>query len=233
MRILPRVLVVMIMFFVTFLLIRHVKIVSEAEDFDKSLLIKYYFWILSFAITTALVTCIALLPLFGEFTGNVFFNPNEKIERNPHADAMARLAAGDVEGAIEEYRAVFEDDPQDLHAASEVIRLFCEKLHQPEPAADFLVEALSYEDRTQEEIAFLSQRLVDVCRHYLHDGIRARAILIRIAEDMPESREAANAIHRLQEIDRIMNQDIYYSQALRAEKSANPEGTGLEQKPGA
>ena len=52
---------------------------------------------------------------------------------------------------------------------------------------------------------------MDVCWNYLHDGIRARAILIKIAEDMPGTREGANALHRLQEIDRLMNMPVYTS----------------------
>ena len=208
MRFLPRVLVVVILLVAMFLLIRHVKVLAAAEEPEMSQLVTYYISILALAAVTAVVSCVSLLPLLGEFMGNVMFAPTQQIERSPHHDALARLAAGDFQGAIDEYRAVFEDDPQDLHAASEIVRLYCEKLNAFEPAEDFLVEALSYE-RTPEEVSFLSQRLVDVCWNYQKDGIRARAILIKIAEDMPETREAANALHRLQEIDRMMNQDVY------------------------
>ena len=85
------------------------------------------------------------------------------------------------------------------------------------------MEALSYPDRTPEQTAFLSQRQVDVCWNYQHDGIRARAILIKIAEDMPETREAANAMHRLQEIERAINEQAYLSeQAPVAQEGSVP-----------
>lgn len=209
MRLIPRVLAVVVMLAAMFLLIHHVKVLTAADEMEMSDLVTYYICIIGLAVVTAIVSCVSLLPLLGEFAGSFMFNPDEKIERSPHHDAMALLAAGDFQGAVDEYRVVFEDDPDDLHAASEVVRLYCEKLNQPDPAADFLVEALSYADRSPEDSAFLSQRLVDVCWHFQHDGIRARAILIKIAEDMPETREGANALHRLQEIDRIMNQDVY------------------------
>ena len=226
MRLLPRVLIVVILLVAMFLLIRHVKALAAAEEMEMSLLVSYYISILGLAAVTAVVSCVSLLPLLGEFVGNVVFTPNHQLERNPHHDALARLAAGDFQGAIDEYRAVFEEDPEDLHAASEVARIYCEKLNAPEPAEDFLVEALSYEDRTPEDVAFLSQRLVDVCWNYQRDGIRARAILIKIAEDLPETREAANAMHRLQEIDRVMNQDVYLShEAAPAEPVPAPVET--------
>jgi len=231
MRLIPRVLAVASMLAVMFLLIRHVKVLAANEEVEMSKLVTYYICILGLAAVTALVSCVSLLPLLGEFAGNVMFTPNEQIERSPHHDALAKLAAGDFQGAIDAYRAVFEDDPRDLHAASELVRLYCEKLHEFEPAEDFLVEALSYEDRSPEESAFLSQRLVDVCWNFQKDGVRARAILIKIAEDMPETRQAANALHRLQEIDRMMNQEVYLAQqdptgAQPAEMEALPEESG-------
>jgi len=230
MRVFPRVLAVVIMLAAMFLLIRHVKELTAVEDVEMSQLVVYYVSILGLAAVTALVSCVSLLPLLGEFAGNFMFTPNEKIERSPHHDAMAKLAAGDFQGAIDEYRAVFEDDPEDLHAASEVVRLYCEKLNEPDPAADFLVGALSYAERPPEDAAFLSQRLVDVCWHHQHDGIRARAILIKIAEDMPETREGANALHRLQEIDRIMNQEVYLGTEATSE-APDPTPTVAEPAP--
>ena len=226
MRLLPRVLAVVIMLVAMFLLIRQTKVLAAAEEPDMARLVTYYIGILGLAAVTAVVSCVSLLPLLGEFMGNVMFTPNQQIERSPHHDALAKLAAGDFQGAIDEYKAVFEDDPQDIHAASEVVRLYCEKLHETEPAEDFLVEALSYEERTPEEKSFLSQRLVDVCWNYQRDGIRARAILIKIAEEMPETREAANAIHRLQEIDRVMNQDVYLAQETTGEATTEAETAG-------
>jgi len=211
MRILPRVFVVALLLAGMFLLIEHVRELQEA-GIETSKLVTFYFAILGLAVVTALIFCVTMLPLLGEFVGNFMFTPSEKIERSPHADALAKLAAGDFLAAVEEYRDVFQDNPQDTHAASEIVRLYCDKLEDPDSAADFLAQALSYSDRTPEEIAFLTERMVDVCWIYQHDAIRARALLIKIAEDMPETREAANALHRLQEIDRILNESAFLAQ---------------------
>ena len=142
MRIFPRVLLVVLMVAGMYLLIQHVR--SFPENVEMSKLVSYYIGILGLAAVTAVISCISLLPLVGELAGNFLFTPNEKIERSPHADALAKLAAGDFEGAIEAYRKVFEEDPQDTHAATEIVRLYCEKLGQPEPASDFLVDCLLY-----------------------------------------------------------------------------------------
>ena len=215
MRILPRVLLVALMIAGMYLLFQHVR--SFPEDVEWSKLVKYYIAIMGMAAVTALVSCVSLLPLMGELAGNFLFTPSQEVERSPHADALAKLAAGDFEAAVAEYRKVFDDDPQDTHAASEIVRLYCDKLDQPEAASDFLVEAISVGERTPEEWAYLSERMVDVCWLKQHDGMRARAILTQIAEQMPETRQAANALHRLQEIERTLNEEAYLaSQAAQA-----------------
>ncbi|MDD5350752.1 MAG: tripartite tricarboxylate transporter TctB family protein [Chthoniobacteraceae bacterium] len=230
MRILPRVLLVGLMIAGMYLLIEHVR--SFPEDVEWSKLVKYYIAIMSMAAVTALVTCVSLLPLLGEFAGSFLFTPNQKIERSPHADALAKLAAGDFEGAVEEYRKVFEEDPQDTHAASEIVRLYCDKLGQPEPASDFLVEALSMGERTPEERAFLQERMVDVCWLHQHDGVRARAILSQIMAEMPETRQSANAMHRLQEIERILSEEEYRAaQAAQLAGTESAEGQEAEPQP--
>ena len=212
MRIIPRLLLVAALLAVMFYFIehlRHLQAIADAvgEELDMSKRATYYFIIIGLGAVTAVITCVSLLPMLGEFIGGFLFHPNIKIERSPHAEALAKLAAGDFEGAIAEYKSVVDDDPKDMHAVSEVVRLYCEKLNKPEPAEDFLVEVLSMADWEPAEKAFLSQRLVDVSWTYHRDVNRARAILIKIAEDMPETREAANALHRLQEIERVFNEE--------------------------
>ena len=224
MRLFPRLILVVIMLTAVYWFFEFIKeMQSTAGENGDPHLMSYWAAFMGLAVVTAVVTAVVMLPLLGEFAGSFIFTPNQKIERSPHADALSKLATGDFQGAIDEYKSVFEDNPEDTHAASEIVRLYCEKLNEPEPASDFLVEALSYPDRTPEQTAFLSQRQVDVCWNYQHDGIRARAILIKIAEDMPETREAANAMHRLQEIERAINEQAYLSeQAPVAQEGSVP-----------
>lgn len=151
--------------------------------------------------------CVALyvLPAIGEKVGGLFFNPDEEIEKDVHSEAMARIAQGDYEGAVEAYRKVYEDDPTDTLSLSEMAKLYCEKLGDAEAGARVLEEALGNE-WTPKDGAFLAERLVDVRWNYQRDGLAARALLIEIAETMPDTKHAANAQHRLREIERVMEE---------------------------
>ncbi len=142
-----------------------------------------------------------VMPAIGEAIGGFFFSPNEKIEKSPHADALVAIAHGDYEKAVQEYLKAFGDDPHDTHALSEVARLECEQLGNPETAADILEQALERE-WTPEDAAFLTSRLVDVYWKYQHKVREARALLMQIIENMPETKHSANAQHKLQEIER-------------------------------
>ena len=231
MRLIPRLLAVALMLGAMFFLIQHLKDLQAQGEVEMSSLVAYYVGIMGLGAATALVTCISLLPLLGEFAGNFLFSPNIQIERSPHADALAKVAAGDFEAAVEEYKSVVDDNPKDTHAINEVVRLYCEKLGQPEPASDFLLEVLSYDDWTPEERAFLSERMVDVCWDHQRDAVRARAILMKIAEDMPETREAANALHRLQAIERKIEEETYLAAQAAAQGDAETSAEGESAEP--
>jgi hypothetical protein len=80
-------------------------------------------------------------------------------------------------------------------------RIQCEKLSDPDSAADLLEGALA-RDLLPEDAAFLCSRLADVYWDHQHDIVRARELLMRVIEAMPGTRHAANAGHRLQVIER-------------------------------
>jgi len=157
------------------------------------------FVVLGAGIAILFVTTI--LPAIVESMTNLFFNPNEKIEKDPHSDAISAVARGDFEEAIEAYRMIYEEDPNDTLALSESAKIYCEHLNDPAAAAELIEEALKKE-WPPEGVAFLSSRLVDVYWKYQHDGASARALLLQIIELLPNTRHAANASHRLQEIDK-------------------------------
>ncbi len=151
-----------------------------------------------------------VLPTIGEKFGGLFFNPDEEIEKDVHAEAIVLIAKGDYQGAVEAYRAVYEEDPADTLALSEIVKLYCDKLGDPEAGARVLEEALENE-WTPEAGAFLAERLVDVRWHYQRDAIIARALLIQIAETMPDTKYAANAQHRLREIERVVEEGVRHA----------------------
>ncbi|XHR27989.1 MAG: hypothetical protein ACFUZC_18925 [Chthoniobacteraceae bacterium] len=220
MRVFPRLLVIGLLWGGIYYLFQHVKGMQSAEDVDNATLSSYYMGIVLAGLVSAIISGILLLPVLGEFMGNVIFSPSVEIEKSPHSAALAKLAVGDYEGAVEAYKEVFDDDPKDMHAANEIVRLYCEKLGTPEPASDFLVGVLSASDLTPEERAFFSERFVDICWGVQRDAVRANAILSKIVEEMPETREAANATHRMAEIERQAQEEAYLAAQQQQESEA-------------
>jgi tetratricopeptide (TPR) repeat protein len=143
-----------------------------------------------------------IVPVIGSSMGGFFFNPGTEIEHDPHSDAIAKLAQGDPEGAIEVYEAILESDPSDTLALSEIARICCRDLGDTPRAAAVIEQALEKE-WPHEQSSFLGNRLADI---YLlqRDPVRARQVIILIAETMEGTRYAANAQHRLREIDRAL-----------------------------
>jgi tetratricopeptide (TPR) repeat protein len=184
-----------------FVLFHYARLAHNNPDAAPSQILGLFCGIVLLGVVAAILFVTTILPAIVESMTNLFFNPDEKAEKDPHSDAISAVARGDYEGAIEAYRAIYENDPTDTLALSESAKIYCEHLENPAAAAELLEEALKKE-WPPEGVAFLSTRLVDVYWKYQHDGPSARALLLQIMELMPETRHAANATHRLQEIDK-------------------------------
>jgi tetratricopeptide (TPR) repeat protein len=203
MRNFTRGLIILGLLWLEIVLFQQVHHVSNSPDGDDTKVIVLFLAIIFLAIVIGGIVAIAIIPAIGETVGNFFFNPNQQIEKSPHSDALAKIAQGDYEGAIGEYRKNLAENPDDMHALSEIIHLYCDKLHDHDAAEQFLEESLKNE-WPPEQGAFLASRLVDVYWNHKHDAARARHVLMQIAETMPDTKHAANAVHRLHEIDRAL-----------------------------
>jgi tetratricopeptide (TPR) repeat protein len=138
---------------------------------------------------TFVVTC---MPGIAEWFGNLFFNPDEEIERSPHVDALAAVQKGDYAGAVKAFKEAWEADHGDEMALEQINMLCCEKLDDPEAAAAFYQVALS-QDLTEEEAANVRLQLANVYARRLAEPARARELLVQITEEMPNTRYAAKA----------------------------------------
>jgi tetratricopeptide (TPR) repeat protein len=177
--------------------------IRDSENPDNTTLLLLFLGIVVIAIVIGTIFALFVVPAIGEFVGNFFFNPNQEIEKSPHSAAMAKIAQGDYEGAVEEYKKTLEETPDDTHALSEIIHLYCDKLHNHDAAELFMEDALQKE-WPPEQGAFLASRLVDIYWIHKHDAARARHVLNQIVDTMPDTKYAANAAHRLHEIDRAL-----------------------------
>jgi tetratricopeptide (TPR) repeat protein len=176
----------------------------------------------------ALVLTIMIVPALGQRAGAFFFNPGGEIEHDPHMGAIARLAQGDPEGAIADYEEILEKDPSDTLALSEIARICCRDLGDTARAAIVIERALE-EEWPHDQSSFLANRLADIYL-FQDDRLRARQILIEIASTMDGTKYAANALHRLHEIDRSIEAGVRapaFQEAL--EESPAPEAAQPEE----
>ena len=175
---------------------------SHLDNPDKSKILLLFLGAALDCIILAVIVGFMLVNGISLGIGSFFFNPGGEIEHDPHADAIARVAQGDPEGAIEVYLEILAKDPTDTLALSEIARICCRDLGDTARAATLLERALD-DEWPQEQSSFLANRLADI---YLlqDDPIRARNVVIQIAESMDGTKYAANAQHRLHEIDRAL-----------------------------
>ena len=199
--IIVRLLIVAPLCWLMWLLFEHTR-ASQGVDPDGSNLVLGYLGIVGLGVIIGGIVSMSIIPAIGDVVGDLLYNSPEQAPKNPHAPAIAKINGGDFEGAVEAFRAVLQENPEDTMAASEAARLLCEKLGRPEEAATFLEEQIEEGAFTNDQLAFLSERLVDVYWHHMRDAVRARAILVQLAEQFPDTRHSANAYHRLLEIER-------------------------------
>ena len=176
---------------------------KKGEHADMSKVTLYFGGVVLVGGVAGILVVTVVMPAVGDAIGNLFFSPNQQIEKNPHADAMSAIARGDYEAAVQGYLKAFEADPHDTLALSEMAKIECEQLGNPEAAADVLEQALGRE-WTPEDAAFLTSRLADVYWKYQHNARDARSLLMQIIETMPDTKNSANAQHKLQEIERAL-----------------------------
>ena len=196
-----RTLIALLLFGLAALCLQQAKALQLNPDPDSTKVVFLFIGVLfSGAIGAGLLVSV-FLPWLGDGVGNFFFNPNQRSEPHPHARALAAVARGDYAAAAAEYQRVAAETPEDTLAVSEASRLYCEKLHDCDAAAALLEEALS-RDWLPEDAAFLSLRLADVYWTHQRDAPRAREMLMQVMNLLPGTKHAANAGHKLQEMER-------------------------------
>lgn len=191
---------------------------------DPTKILLYFLGLIGVGLAAGILIVLTLLPAIGDQVGSFFFNPNQKLEKDPHSKALSAIAVGNYEQATEEYKKIVINSPHDTHAISEIIRIQCDLLHTPQEAADYLSERLE-EDRPSDEVAFLANRLVDVYWNHLQDYDRSIAILTQLQENFQETKHAANATHRLRDIQEAWLLAQQQTTSLPPDETLPPENT--------
>ncbi len=168
--------------------------------------------ILGLAVVVGFFFVIVILPKFGDAVGTVMYSSGEEVAPDESMKAAAKMAAGDYEGAIEEFKNLLQGKPDDVHAISEIAKTYADKLHEPDKALGFLNEQIQSQEWTPDNAAFLLFRFFDIQAH-MHDFEAARATLEHIIGTFPDTRHSANARHKITELQEA---EFKHLQAARA-----------------
>lgn len=150
-----------------------------------------------------ILVVIYVLPMFVDRMGEELMGSTAEVDADPLAEVKEAVAEEDYPEAIRLYREIWKADPSQRFPMVEVARLQREKLESPAVAVMTLREALEGHDWKEDDAAFLMFRMAEIYEEDLEDKAGQVEILKKAVEDLPGSRHAANASHKLRELGSI------------------------------
>lgn len=144
-----------------------------------------------------------VVPWIGDRLSNLFYAPEEDAEEDPRAPAMALLAQGEYEAAVQELQKLAKQLSGDRFPVVEIAKIYEEKLHQPELAIATYQKAITLGDQEwrENDLAFFKFRLADLSVEVHQDFAKAKELLEQVIIDFPDTRNSANATHKLRELE--------------------------------
>jgi hypothetical protein len=153
-------------------------------------------------ISLGVLLVMYVVPAIANSAGNFFYSAPEKADSNLGAAAVSKLAQGDFEGAIDEYKKLIEDTPTDRFPVVEVSKIYVDRMGDIDGGIAFLEDSLNEKEWPIDDAAFLMFRIVDIEMTHRQDLPRAQELLTIITTEFADTRHAANAQHKLNEISR-------------------------------
>ena len=141
-----------------------------------------------------------ILPEIGDRIGAFFYTPPEMIQPDERQKAMAKIAQGDYEGAIDLFKKVAKNEPEDRFPIVEIAKIQVEQFNNPDAAIETLVTALAREGWRDNDSAFFHFRVAEIYLEDKKEPEKAREIYQEVIEKFPETRHSANATHKLHEL---------------------------------
>ena len=198
----------------------------EGQQAARNLTLAAYF--LLTAVVGGFFFVAYVLPKFGDAVGEAMLSSSEQVGTDLYLKARGKVAIGDYEGAVAEYRAIARENPDDRLPIAEIVKLYLERLHDPANAELVLENAIRDDHWKPDDAAFFIFRLVDLVQEYQPDDKdRAVNLLQKAMRRYPNSRHAANATHRLRQIDPALVKSIQAE--IAAEESA-AEAAGRDEE---
>tara|TARA_B100000519_G_scaffold201545_1_gene217391 strand:- start:1365 stop:2081 length:717 start_codon:yes stop_codon:yes gene_type:complete len=152
---------------------------------------------------SAIVFVAFVLPSAVNRFTHMFYGAAEELEEDPMHDARAFFAQGDFVGAIEAYRAVAAEQPENRFPWVEIAKIQHDNLEDPDAAIATLRDALESHEWKVNDAAFFMFRLAELYEEDKAELTQSIGILHQVVSLFPETRHSANATHRLRELGAI------------------------------
>lgn len=140
-----------------------------------------------------------VLPSIAHRFTHAVYDSAEMVEADPMHDARAFVAQGDYEHAIEAFKQAAEVDSMNRLPWVEIAKIQRDNLEDPVAAVATLREALESHEWQMNDAAYFMFRLAELYDQDLENRDTAVELLKQVCEQLPETRHAANARHKLHE----------------------------------
>ena len=149
------------------------------------------------------VTVVYLLPAVADRFTQETLGSTEEVEEDDMREARSAFAQGEYDDAVELYQEAWKRHPDDRLPIVEIAKIQRENLGDSLAAVATLRNALEGQNWRENDAAFFMFRIADFCAEDLDNQAGAVAILQQVIEEFPETRNSANATHRLREMGEI------------------------------
>ena len=162
----------------------------------------------------------SFLAAIGERIGNSLYMPSdENFQISPeYSVAEARARVGKYQEAIDEYRKVILEYPDDIYPHLRIAEFAVKHLNDLKLAELELLSALG-KAKGVDSTALAAGRLADFYQHELQDPARALEVMKQVREKIPGTRQAKLAEERIRVLESIAHDGVPLPK--RTDKIAN------------
>jgi hypothetical protein len=150
-----------------------------------------------------------LLESLGERAGNALFVPDDKHFRimPEYSLAEARVSEGKYQEAVDEYRKVIIEHPDDIYPHLRIAELALKHLNDLKLAELELLSALG-KTKGQDSTALAAGRLADFYQLTLQDPARALEVMKQLREKIPGTKQAMLAEERIAVLEAVVHDGV-------------------------
>jgi hypothetical protein len=164
--------------------------------------LQVFIYILIVSVTGGVVVLKWVVPAIGDRIGETFYSAPEKAEQTATQKAMSLVAQGEYHKALAAFGRILEETPNDRFAVMEMSKIYHDKLGDTDSSVAVLEKAVAGE-WPEDDKGFFLIKLADMHASYRGDFVRAKEVLEQLMRDLPESHHAANAHHKMREIEEM------------------------------